>query len=56
MGADLWTRKQKADKQAARASGVRVDVPHPPTWMRVSFFSSTCLEAAGMRQIRHCHP
>ena len=33
----MWTTEQKADKEAARASGVRVDVPHPPAWMRVSF-------------------
>ena len=53
-GADLWTTEQKADKEAARASGVRVDVPHPPAWMRVSFLpviSATVLSWA----VSTCH-
>ena len=37
--ADLWTTEQKAEREASRASGVRVDVPHPPAWMRVRPFA-----------------
>jgi hypothetical protein len=46
--ADLWTAEQAADPASRQAGGVRLDVPHAPTWMQA--FAEKPLVETGLVQ------
>lgn len=41
----MWTKEQMIDPEARIAGGVRVDVPPPPSWMKVHLFCNVILHS-----------